>query len=121
MARWTRAEKLAFARKLRRNPTPAESVLWRSLRWKKLGTRFFPQEILCGYIVDFWAPDASLIIEVDGGYHATRRQRRKDRVREGHLKAAGHRVLRFKNEEVLRRLPRVLQRIKEELNRSVVL
>jgi len=56
--------------------------------------------IVAGCIVDFSAPSARLIVEVDGGYHAVRMRAdaRRDRV----LLCAGYRVLRLSAELVMR-------------------
>ena len=58
------------ARDLRRNLTDSEQVLWHRLRGKQiLGIQFYRQKPLGRYIVDFFAPRAKLIIEVDGSQH----------------------------------------------------
>ncbi|MGH7000341.1 MAG: endonuclease domain-containing protein [Stellaceae bacterium] len=59
------------ARKLRQTPTDAELRLWSHLRRKQLdGIRFRRQQPIGRYVVDFFCPEAHLIIEVDGGQHA---------------------------------------------------
>ncbi len=57
----------ARARELRREMTPAEKVLWQELRGNKLGLHFRRQQIIAGFIADFYCYAASLIIEVDAG------------------------------------------------------
>jgi very-short-patch-repair endonuclease len=69
--------------------------------------------ILRGYIVDYYACAAKLIVEVDGGWHSKRGQR--DARRERILRAAGYRVLRVTADEVLHALPSILARIREAL------
>src|SRR5579883_2859889 len=62
-----------IARKLRKSPTDAEIRLWSRLRRKQIeGFRFRRQQPIGRYIVDFFCPEAKLIIEVDGGQHAER-------------------------------------------------
>ncbi len=57
----------------------------------------FPPPASTGpYIVDFFCPDAKLILEVDGGQHAE-----DDDSRTVWLEARGYRVVRFWNNEVL--------------------
>jgi very-short-patch-repair endonuclease len=59
-----------FARELRRRPTRSEAMLWERLRRRGLGVRFrrqHPFEI--GFIVDFYAASARLVVEVDGAVH----------------------------------------------------
>jgi very-short-patch-repair endonuclease len=59
------------ARKLRANPTDAEIRLWSRLRRRQLeGYRFRRQQPIGRYVVDFFCPEAKLIIEVDGSQHA---------------------------------------------------
>jgi leucyl-tRNA synthetase len=61
-------------------------------------------------VADFCCQDLRLIIEVDGGIHET--QREYDTEREALLSAAGYRVVRVRNEEVMDALPVVLERIR---------
>jgi very-short-patch-repair endonuclease len=86
-----------FARKLRNTPTDAEMRLWSRLRRKQLdGFRFRRQQPMGRYIVDFFCPEARLIVEVDGGQHADEGPARSD-----WLTARGYRVIRFWNNDVL--------------------
>jgi very-short-patch-repair endonuclease len=78
-------EKLQRAKELRREMTPAEKLLWQEVRAKKLGVRFRRQQVIQGFIVDFYC----------------------------HKSALGLRVVRFKNDEVVRELSTVVGRIKE--------
>jgi very-short-patch-repair endonuclease len=51
--------------------------------------------------VDFYWPDAGVIVEVDGArYHSTRWRQRKDAEKTAKLRAAGFIVLRFTDAEV---------------------
>jgi len=62
-------EKLQRAKELRRDMTPAEKILWGKLRGNKLGVHFRRQQIIAGFIVDFYCHKAALVIEVDGDIH----------------------------------------------------
>ena len=63
-----RREATKRARELRRQQTPAESILWRRLRGKQMeGLKFRRQHILGPFIVDFVNLEHKLIIEIDGG------------------------------------------------------
>jgi very-short-patch-repair endonuclease len=73
--------------------TPTEQALWAQLRGCRLGVWFRRQVPLGRFIVDFLAPSARLIVEVDGGYHAQRRS--LDARRDQHLQRLGHRILRL--------------------------
>ncbi len=102
------------ARALRTNATDAERHLWSHLRRKQIdGFRFRRQQAIGPYVVDFFCPRATLIIEVDGGQHATREA--DDERRTLWLEARGYRVLRFWNNEVLQNIDGVLTAIQNAL------
>jgi very-short-patch-repair endonuclease len=107
-------EKLQRARELRRDMTSAESILWRELRANKLGVHFRRQQIISGFIVDFYCHKAGLVIEVDGDIHDL--QQEEDFRRELVLADLGLRIVRFRNDEILRDLPIVLRTIQENLS-----
>lgn len=67
-----RNSSVSRARQLRRGQTDAERHLWRHLRNRGLADcKFRRQHPVAGYVVDFVCLEAQLIIEVDGGQHAT--------------------------------------------------
>jgi len=80
--------------------TPAEKILWQEVRAKKLGVRFRRQQVIAGFIVDFYCHKAALVIEVDGDIHDL--QQEEDARREKVLSALGLRIVRFRNDEVVR-------------------
>jgi very-short-patch-repair endonuclease len=47
-------EKQERARELRRDMPPAEKILWDKLRANKLGVHFRRQQVIAGFIVDFY-------------------------------------------------------------------
>lgn len=106
--------KLECAKELRRKMTPAEKLLWREIRANKLGVRFRRQQVIAGFIVDFYCHQASLVVEVDGDIHDL--QKEEDERREKVLSALGLRVVRFRNDEVGRNLSAVVGRIRELLS-----
>jgi very-short-patch-repair endonuclease len=83
--------------------TDAEQKLWYRLRRDQLGVRFYRQRTVGSYIVDFYAPRAKLVIEVDGGQHFEDSHLTKDRLRDD--------VLRFNNREVLLETDAVMDEI----------
>ena len=102
------------ARQLRRNQTDAEHTLWFQLRGRRLnGLKFKRQVPIDRYIADFCCSDARLIIELDGGQHATRTT--EDANRTKILEAMGYLVLRFWNNDVLQNLEGVLEEILKTL------
>jgi len=103
----------ANAHAMREAPTPSEHALWQALRARKLGVQFRRQVPLGRFIVDFLAPSARLVVEVDGGYHA--RRGAPDARRDRKLRRLGLTVLRLPAELVLRNLPEALRRVREAL------
>jgi very-short-patch-repair endonuclease len=102
------------ARVLRGNMTEAERVLWRQLRLRQIDNhKFRRQHPLGNYIVDFLCYEKRLIIEVDGGQHATSTS--YDQERDEWLKAQGYTVLRFWNNHVLAETQAVMEKIREAL------
>jgi very-short-patch-repair endonuclease len=102
----------SLAKKLRKNSTHAETVLWNRLRAKQIeGIKFRRQQPIEGIIVDFVSFEKRIVIELDGGQHATGRANDLDRDR--FLEKSGYRVLRFWNNEVLENLEGVLNVITE--------
>jgi very-short-patch-repair endonuclease len=102
------------ARRLRREMTDAESKLWSELRARQLdGVKFRRQVPIGPFIADFCAPERKLIVELDGEHHLE--QEMHDRERTRYLEHRGYRVVRFWNDEVLRELDDVLERIQSFL------
>jgi very-short-patch-repair endonuclease len=87
----------------------AEHRLWQALRSDALGVAFRRQHPVAPYVVDFACVSARLIVEVDGGQHGGE----ADAARDAALRAAGWRVLRFWNDDVLTNLEGVVHRIAE--------
>jgi very-short-patch-repair endonuclease len=73
------------------------------------GLHFRRQQIIDGFIADFYCHAARLVIEVDGEIH--QQQAEYDAERDRVLLAPGLRLLRIKNEEVRQNLNSVLMRI----------
>jgi len=100
------------ARILRKNQTPAESLLWSQLRSRQLsGFKFRRQHIIDNYILDFYCRDAKLAIEIDGGQHAEDENLKRDNLQTEHLNQKGIQVLRFWNDDVLKHLDEVVEEI----------
>ncbi len=104
-------QKLDQAERLRKTLTLAEYTLWQRLRGNQInGLHFRRQQIIDGFIVDFYCHAASLVIELDGGIHL--QQKAHDTARQIILESKGLRFLRFSNEQVLCDLDSVLERIR---------
>lgn len=98
----SREEKEAYARHLREHMTPAEWALWLELEsWAADGIVFEAQAIVRGWIVDFYAPELRLVVEVDGGIHSAASQYHRDQHRDTILRRDGYSVVRVTNRDVL--------------------
>ena len=104
------------ARALRRNATQAERILWRRLREMPLPVRVRRQRPIGRYIADFTLPARKLVIEIDGGQHASAIAR--DNALTRVLEARGWRVIRFWNSDVMGNLEGVLETIAAEIART---
>ncbi len=97
---------------LRRSPTPAERVLWESLRTNQIeGVQFRRQHPIERFVVDFYCREARLVVEVDGEIHQYTAE--EDAIRQQFLEAMGLRVIRFSNDQVFGALGEVVERIKQ--------
>src|SRR5271163_508246 len=98
------------ARRLRREQTDAERVLWRHLRGRRMRDAKFRRQFPIGpYFADFCSIELRLIVELDGAQHADHIQH--DEVRAAFLNSRGYRVLRFWNSQVLESVEDVLHEI----------
>ncbi|MGC6388720.1 endonuclease domain-containing protein [Ewingella sp. S1.OA.A_B6] len=107
--------------KLRGNLTHPEFVLWQAVRGKALGVKFRRQHGVGNYIVDFYAPEVGLIIELDGESHFSVQGIRADELRTRFLQDSGMTVVRFTNLQVMRDLPAVLMYLQNKIESLKVL
>ena len=105
-----------YARKLRKDMTEVEKILWRALREANLPHRVRRQHPIGRYIADFAIPSCKLAIELDGGQHAERSA--ADDQRTNVLNEYRHRVIRFWNNDVMENLEGVLLTIVAEVEKS---
>lgn len=110
-------EALKSAKELRHNLTKAERKLWyEALTNKQLENfRFRKQMPIGSYIADFVCVEKNLIVELDGGQHGEEKGEAYDKKRTEFLEAAGYRVLRFWNPDVLNNLEGVAETIRLSL------
>ncbi len=102
-----------YSRELRKQMTKYERILWSKLRRKQIsGIQFYTQKPVGPYILDFFANYPRLAIELDGEYHFTAEQQKKDVNREIYLEGLGIKVLRFRNIEVQQQCHKVILEIK---------
>ena len=111
---------LGFAKRLRRELTPAEARLWYHLRAKRFsGFKFRRQTVIGPFIADFTCRAAMLIIEVDGDTHGSTRAYDKERT--VYLSEQGWSGIRFTNAEVMQNIQGVLFTIAQRLPLSPAL
>ena len=97
---------LAHACSMRRDPTPAERLLWQNLRNRRIGNFKFRRQVpLRPYIADFYCSAAQLVVEVDGISHI---EPSADAERDSWMARHGIRVLRFANRDVFSNVEGVL-------------
>jgi very-short-patch-repair endonuclease len=90
-----------LARKLRREMTDTERILWSTLRSRRLGGfRFRRQHPIGPYVVDFVCLEKRFIVEIDGAHHGEAAQMAHNRRRTRWLEVAGYVVFRAANTEV---------------------
>lgn len=100
-----------LAKKLRKDMTFSEVLLWNELKQNQLGYRFSRQIPIDEYIVDFYCKDLMLVIEIDGESHYHDDQPVKDEIRQKRLESLGVQFLRFDDIDVKRNINWVLEQI----------
>lgn len=110
-----------LARKLRKNSTLSEVLLWKQIKGKSLGVEFHRQVPLDNYIVDFYCHELMLCIEIDGCSHDIESVWKNDAVRQERLESLGVRFIRFSDGLVKREMNSVvlaLSDIVEEMSKN---
>ena len=98
-----------FSRKLRKNSTLGEILLWQKLRAGSImNYTFNRQKPLGRYIVDFYCKPLNLVIEIDGSYHFEEEQKVKDKERQQILEEMGLKFLRFSEQQIRKDMDIVL-------------
>ncbi|WP_249136363.1 endonuclease domain-containing protein [Bradyrhizobium canariense] len=110
------------AKRLRREMTRAETLLWRHLKADRLaGLAFRRQTPMGNYIADFVAHSRKLIVELDGESHDFEERIRHDERRDQWFASRGYSVLRFTNEDVMKNLEGVVLSILEAAEQAAPL
>jgi very-short-patch-repair endonuclease len=103
-------DKALLAKALRHTMTAVEQLLWDRLRRRgAAGFHFRRQQVIAGFIADFYCAKAGLPIELDGGVHDA--QRESDLGRDRAIAELGIETLRIKNEELLKDLDAMVEKI----------
>lgn len=92
-------ELVPLAKTLRKGMTREEKHLWYDFL-RSYPIKFIRQKIIGNYIVDFYCPKASLVVELDGSQHYSEKGKQDDAERDAILAGYGMRVLRITNYEI---------------------
>ena len=103
------------ARMLREKMTIEEKLLWNKLKDNQLSIRFKPQHPIDIYIADFYCHALKLVIEIDDASHQNKMEQDENRTNE--LERFGITVIRFTNSEVKNDFEKVIEKIKNEIER----
>jgi very-short-patch-repair endonuclease len=106
-----------LARRQRKSPVSAETVVWRALRDRRCGNFKFRRQVPVGaYIADFICFEKKLVVEIDGPSHAGEDQSLRDAVRDDWFQREDFKVLRLPNDLVVGSPDIAIRRITEALN-----
>jgi very-short-patch-repair endonuclease len=97
-----RRPEVYMARKLRREMSLPEVLVWQRVRARKTGLSFRRQHPIGPYSVDFYCASASVVVEIDGEAHERGSAPRRDETRDAFLRENGYRVLRITAADVLK-------------------
>jgi len=107
--------KILAKSKIHITKSPLEDTLKQAL--EKRNIHFVTQEKIGKYRVDFFFPQARLVVEADGKeYHSTEEQRLKDFERQCEIMRRGYALLRFRGTEIYQDVEGCLDKISLFLN-----
>ena len=98
-----------LARKLRKESTLSEVLLWQKIKGKSLGVEFHRQVPIDAYIVDFYSHELMMAIEIDGNSHEIETVYENDIVRQERLENLGVRFIRFNDNDVKKDMANVIR------------
>jgi very-short-patch-repair endonuclease len=101
------------SRRLRRQLTPPEALLWKLLQGSPCGLRFRRQYAIGPYVADFYCPSAKLVIEIDGQVHNFEHQAKHDGLRDEIIRESGVQIYRIAAAEAMREATSVANAIVE--------
>lgn len=104
-------------RRLRKNTTASEKIIWTYLRRKQiLNERFLRQFSIEYFVLDFYCPRLRLAIEIDGDSHFINQDAIDyDKERQDFIENLGIEFLRFRNEEVFADNDEVINSINQKV------
>ena len=93
---------VAVARRLRRDLSLPEALLWQRLRCTQAGLKFRLQHPVGPYVVDFYCPAVTTVIEIDGEGHNRADRPMRDAARDAFITENGFRVVHVSAQRVLK-------------------
>lgn len=107
--------KKTFARRLRKEQTKAEKIVWELLRNRKFKKyKFRRQHVIEGFVLDFYSHELRLGIEVDGGIHLRRKD--YDQLRQEVIESKGIYIIRITNKEIKQNKRSILKKLEKIFN-----
>ncbi len=107
-------------KELRQNQTTPEKILWTHIRNKQLGVKFRRQHGVGDYILDFFAKEINLAVEIDGNNHFEQNTIEYDNIRTEYLNSIDIEVIRFTNQQVMENVTGVCQTLSNIINQRLV-
>jgi len=102
--------KKVFARRLRKEQTKAEKIVWELLRNRKFKKyKFRRQHVIEGFVLDFYCHELKLGIEIDGGIHLSRKE--YDELRQEVIESKGVYIIRITNNEIKENKRSILKKL----------
>ncbi len=112
MKLYNKSEHKEKRRALRHDSTFSEKLIWRRVRNSQIaGIKFRRQYSVGGFVLDFYAPEIRLAIELDGATHDSEDAKRKDEWRQKIIEGYKITFLRFTDTEVTNTIDDVLTEI----------
>ncbi len=102
-------------RMLRREAGEAERRLWARLRNHGLGVKFRRQHPIGSYVADFFCHQAGLVVDIDDGQNQREGERAQEALRSRHFEQRGYRVLRLREDAMVKDIEAALRIIRESL------
>ncbi|MBQ9395098.1 MAG: DUF559 domain-containing protein, partial [Proteobacteria bacterium] len=94
------SNKLELARQFRKEPTPKEHEVWQWLRNRNmLDLKWRRQQIIDGFIADFYCDELRIALEIDGDVHLSEEQMEYDKYRDYVFENKGIKTIRVSNDD----------------------
>ena len=93
-------DKLELAKQFRKEATPSENIVWQLIRNRKIhNLKWRRQQIIEGFVADFYCSDLNVVLEIDGEVHDNDSAREYDQLRTEIFESLGITTYRLKNED----------------------